>query len=175
MAGRVVGALVDAHAERRVDARSGCRDDDALHTVREVPRCRVADAEAAGGLDHDLRRTARRLVPGNFAGNALAEEAEGATVDAQAAVLDLDRARKTTVDGVVAQQAGDRDRIGLVVGRHELDVGMLARDAHERAADAAQAVDGEACGHCSVIYQSCRPRPGGGHCVSLGPWSAERR
>mmetsp|Transcript_23254 Transcript_23254/g.68964 ORF Transcript_23254/g.68964 Transcript_23254/m.68964 type:complete len:290 (+) Transcript_23254:1003-1872(+) len=135
---RVLG-LVDAHDKhRRVRRRR--RDDhllgaalDVLHAVgrRREGASGLADVLDAGVLPRDLRGVARR------------GERDGQAVDGEATLHDLAGAREAAVDRVVLEQ------VLHVLGRHgRVDVLEHERlavhgDAHDLAADAAEAVDAQ--------------------------------
>merc|ERR1719387_937955 len=138
---RVVFVLVDADDEGgRLGVLGGRGDDhllgaavDVLHAVgrRREGAGGLADVLDAGVLPRDLRGVARR------------GERDGQAVDGEAAFNDLAGAREAAVDRVVLEQ------VLHVLGRHgRVDVLEHERltvhgDAHDLAADAAEAVDAQ--------------------------------
>jgi glutamate synthase (NADPH/NADH) small chain len=113
-----------------------------------------AGAEAAGRLEHDV---GAELAPRQRRGIGLCEDRDLDAVDREPAPGRLDDVREAAVDGVAPQQLDERVRVEQVVDRDELDVGLLREGGAERgAADPAEAVDGDACGHVRSFHSSRR-------------------
>jgi hypothetical protein len=102
----------------------------------------VATGEAAGTLEDDVDA---QILPGERSGILLADDADLIAIDEESAAAGLDGARVLPVDGVVAEQMCERLVVGEVVDRDEVEwrVALLGR-AENVAADAAEAVDGDA-------------------------------
>ena len=74
--------------------------------------------------------------------------------------IDLDLAREAAVDGVVPEQVGEHRRIGDVVDRDPLDIGLtLVGRAERRAPGPPETVDGNANSH-DVLPSFSSPRSG---------------
>ena len=78
-----------------------------------------AGAEASGRLDHDIDT---ELRPGQPAGIVLREDGDPRLADPQRALRHRDQLGKAAVDGVVAQERGERAGVRDVVDRDDLDV-----------------------------------------------------
>ena len=96
---------------------------------------------------------------GTSRGSGAARDRHPAAVEHQRAGLGRHRAAEWPVDRVAGDETGEHRRRHHVVDRGELEVGTLAGDAQQGAADAAEAVDAEADGH---VVGSDRGLPGSG-------------
>jgi hypothetical protein len=145
----VVGLVVHAHDDREVLVLGGRGDDDLLGAAVEVRAGLGGVGEEAGRLDHDVGadlapRQARRVL--------LGERAEALTAhgDLVGGVRDV---AEPAEDRVVLEQVRQGGVVGEVVRPDDLDVGGprevgRLHGAVEVAADAAEAVDAHADGHC---------------------------
>ena len=138
--------VVDLEDNGLVGAVGGRRDQHALGTGGQVRRGLVLGREDAGAFKGDvdvqvLVRQVRRIT--------LGRDLDLAQAHVDPVVAALDRAGKTAVDRIVAQQVRIGRHRPQVVDRHNLDVAaaMLGDGAKNKAADAAEAVDGDADGH----------------------------
>ena len=106
----------------------------------------VRVGEEAGGLDDDVGADAGPVDVGRV---ALLEDLDRLAVDGDRRVVVGDLAGEAAQDRVVLEQVGEGLVVHEVVGCHDLDVGSGRHDgAEEVAADAAEAVDTNANGHC---------------------------
>ena len=99
----------------------------------------LALGEQACRLDNDV---GPEIAPRQIGRVPLGEDLERRAVDDDRVALDDDLAGKAPEDRVVAQQMGERLRIGQVVDRTELDLGACrVGGAEDVATDSAEAVD----------------------------------
>src|SRR5712692_3099449 len=94
--------------------------------------------EESRGLHDDVRADGS---PINLAGVLHFENLEALALDGDAVLRMRDLVRKVAENGVVLQQMRQSQRVRDVVDRHELNVPVIQRRAHDVASDAAEAVD----------------------------------
>ena len=140
------GVVVDLVDDGLVGIVAGGRDQDALGPRLQVGLGLVTGGEDAGALkgDVDVQVLVRQV--GRI---AFGRDLDLAQAHVDPFVAALDRAGKTAVDRIVAQQVRIGRHRPQVVDRHNLDVAaaLLGDGAKNKAADAAEAVDGDADGH----------------------------
>ncbi len=105
---RVVEVGVDAAAERHVDVLSGCGQQDLAGARVAVLLQRIAGAEVARGLDHDV---GTELLPWELGRFPLLRHAERVAVERQPTRDRFDRAWIAAVDAVVGKQV--RQGVGV--------------------------------------------------------------
>jgi hypothetical protein len=139
---RVVHAVHDVqHGVARV--LDGRGDEHALDALGEKWRERVARQELAGALEHELDAV---LVPVHRAGGGLVGVRDTgdllAVVHLDGAVHERATVRPLPVDGIVLREVSAAlARPGELVDVHELQLGVIEREAEREAPDAAEAVD----------------------------------
>jgi hypothetical protein len=141
--GRVVGAVVDALADRQVGALGRRGDDHLLGPGVEVLGGLVALGEEPAALEDQLHA---EVFPGELGRVALREHADLLPVDGEAVLVGLHVAREGAVHGVVLEEVGERPRVGDVVHRDELERALVEAGAEHVPADAAEAIDADADG-----------------------------
>merc|ERR1719353_1461157 len=141
--GRVVVLRVDTDDDRRrVGVLRGRRDDHLLGAALNVLHAALGRQEGAGRLAHVLDAVLLPRDLGRVAG-ARQRDLEAVGDERRAVLADLDVAVEAAVDRVVLKQV-----LEVLRGTGTVDVldheGLaLHRDAHDLAADAAEAVDAE--------------------------------
>ena len=100
----------------------------------------VIGEEEAGGFEH---RVHFHLIPAQVDRTALGADADRLAVHHQGAVVDLHRALKAAVGGIVTQHVGDVIDIDQVVDRHHLDALLAHGAAEDQAADAAESINAD--------------------------------
>src|SRR6266849_3439249 len=94
--------------------------------------------EESRGFHDDVRADGS---PINLAWIFHFEDLEALALDGDAVLRVRDLVRKVAENGVVLQQLRQSQRVRDVVDRHELNVPVIQRRAHDVASDAAEAVD----------------------------------
>ncbi len=156
---RVVVALVDAHHDGDVLVLGGRGDDDLLGAAVDVGLGLDRVGEEAGRLDDHVGTHAGPVELGRV---ALLEDLEGVAGGGDLGVGVRHVAVEPTQDRVVLHQRRQRLVVGEVVDGDDLDVCARGHDGPEEvAADAAEAVDADANGHCGSscgsLERSSRP------------------
>ena len=137
--GRVVGAVVDADADRDVLVLRGRCDHDLAGTGIEVPLGAHGVREEPGGLDDDVDA---EVAPRKTLRVAFRKHLDGAPVDRDAVRSDSNCARKAPEHTVVLEQVGEHLGSGDVVDRDDLELRRAFSGGPEHvASDAAEAVD----------------------------------
>jgi hypothetical protein len=153
---RWVVDLVEVHAEDdvgvdRLGALARRREDDLARARPHVLLGVGAGAQAPRGLDDDVDV---EVGPRQVAGGALTEHADLAPVERDDVAVARHLGRELPVDGVVGEEMREGGGIGDVVDGDDLQIGAsLVGRAHEAAADAAEAVDGDAGGHAGSLIR----------------------
>ena len=138
---RVVGPVVDAHADGEIGALGGCGDDHFLRAGLEVLRRLVAIGEEAAALEDEVDA---ELLPREPGGIPLGEDAHLPPVDDEGVALGADVAREHPVHGIELEEVGERLRVGDVVDGDELERGLVETGPQHVPADAAETVDADA-------------------------------
>ena len=102
----VVGGLVDAHDERRVDVARRCRDDHLARTSSQVHGGGLTAGEMSRRLDNDVNA---ELLPGQVLGVALCEHLDARVADGHLVLADAHGHVEAPLGRVVLQEV----RVGL--------------------------------------------------------------
>jgi len=142
--------VVDAHDEHLGVVLRGGRDDDLLASTLRVEDSFLACGEDSGRLA-DVVGTGSS--PGNFSGVLGGVDVDDDTVDYEIAVLGLDGAVESAVDGIVLEEVDHVVEIheGVVDG-HNLDVFVLGGGAEHQAANAAKSVNSHLNRHDEISF-----------------------
>ena len=150
---RIVLVVVDAEDDRDVRTLRGSGDDDLLGAGRQVLGGILPLGEEAGRLEHDVDA---EVLPRELRRIAHREHLELVAVDRNRVALGFHLRVQVAEHGVVLQQMGERGGVCEIVDRHEVDVPVTERGAHDVAADSPESVD--AYFHCHRTSASDRPQ-----------------
>ncbi len=148
MLGRVVGFLVDAHAQRHVDAVGRRADHDLARAGAQMQRRLVARGEQAGRFDHDVDL---EFLPRQLGRIALREHAEGVAVEHDLIALGLDLMLERAVHRVMLEQMREGLGVGDVVDRDDLDLFLVQHRPKSHPADSAETVDPDPDRHGAIL------------------------
>ena len=151
MLGRVVGAVVHAHADGQVRRFGGRGDDDLPRARLEVLGGLVALGEEAAALEDQVHA---ELLPGQLGGIALGEHADRLPVDGEPVLVRAHVPGEGPVDGVVLEEVRERLRVGDVVHGDELERALVEAGAEHVPPDAAEAIDADADRHGSSLLRT---------------------
>jgi len=104
--------------------------------------------EHPGGLHHEGDV---EVLPGEGGRVLRRQGLDGLAVHPELPLAGLDGPGEAPVDRVVLEQAGEGGGVGEVVDRDDLELGAGVQGPEDQAADAAEAVDGDASGHGCLL------------------------
>ena len=142
--------VVEVHAEHDVGIRAvlalhRCGQDDLACTRLEVPLGVLAATESARALEDDIDA---ELGPRQPTGVRGGQRTHPAVADDDRVLVEVDGCGEPPVDRVPREQASGLGRLDDVVDSDDLDVDRAqVGGSHDAAADAAEPVDRDACGH----------------------------
>jgi hypothetical protein len=136
----VVLRVVDAEDDGNVGAFGRRRDDHPLGARGQVLRRIVPIGEEARAFEDDLDA---EFLPGQLRRVAHGQDLEVVPVDGNPVLAGFDLGVQVPEDRVVLQQVRERGRAREVVDRHEVDVLVTQRRAHDVAADTPESIDAD--------------------------------